>query len=124
LQPYVTIKEAIQNIPRNAPDHSLFGTAFQNGLTRAPYDENTLAKTITCGGGEKNYHPSGLRRFTVRELARMQTFPDEYPFSSAYAKKQIGNAVPPRLAEVMYRAAIQSLQETDERESVLPIVID
>ncbi|CRG86309.1 DNA (cytosine-5-)-methyltransferase [Talaromyces islandicus] len=124
LQPYVTIAQAIRGIPRNAPDHSLFGTAFQNGLTKPPYDENTQAKTITTGGGEKNYHPSGLRRFTIRELARLQTFPDQYPFSSAYAKKQIGNAVPPRLAEAMYRAAIQSLQETDERESVMPIVID
>ncbi|OKL63243.1 hypothetical protein UA08_01339 [Talaromyces atroroseus] len=125
LQPYVTIKDVIENIPRLAPNHDLEYTAFADGIPRAPYDENSLAKTITCGGGEKNYHPSGLRHFTIRELASLQTFPIQYKFPSSYAKKQIGNSVPPRLAEVIYRAAIKSLQETDEKElDSQAIVID
>ncbi|RAO65089.1 uncharacterized protein BHQ10_001101 [Talaromyces amestolkiae] len=114
--PYVTIKDAIDNIPRLADNHDPDNIGFQDGKTRAPYDENTLAKTITCGGGEGNYHPSGLRPFTVRELACLQTFPVQYKFPTAYAKKQVGNSVPPRLAEIIYRAAIKSLQETDEKE--------
>lgn len=125
--PYVTIKDAISNIPRLADNHDPDHIAFQDGRTRIPYDENTLAKTITCGGGEGNYHPSGLRPFTIRELACLQTFPIQYLFPTAYAKKQVGNSVPPRLAEVIYRAAIKSLQETDEKEYneySEPIVID
>ncbi|EEA26837.1 hypothetical protein TMatcc_004875 [Talaromyces marneffei ATCC 18224] len=124
LLPYVTIKDAISNIPRLADNHGPDNVAFQDGRTRAPYDENTLAKTITCGGGDGNYHPSGLRPFTIRELACLQTFPVQYRFSTAYAKKQVGNSVPPRLAEVIYRAAIKSLQETDDKECREPIVID
>jgi DNA (cytosine-5)-methyltransferase 1 len=116
LLPYVTIKDVIDNIPRLAPNHDLEYTTFADGISKASYDPNSLAKTITCGGGEKNYHPSGLRHFTIRELASLQTFPILYKFPSSYAKKQIGNSVPPRLAEVMYRAAIRSLQETDETE--------
>lgn len=46
----------------------------------------------------------------------MQTFPILYRFPTAYAKKQVGNSVPPRLAEVIFRAAVKSLQETDEKE--------
>lgn len=125
--PYVTIKDAIGNIPRLANNHDPDNIAFQDGRTRIPYDENTLAKTITCGGGDGNYHPSGLRPFTIRELACLQTFPVQYRFPTAYAKKQVGNSVPPRLAEVIYRAAIKSLQETDEKEYMEysePIVID
>lgn len=125
--PYVTIKDAISNIPRLADNHDPENIAFQDGRTRVPYDENTLAKTITCGGGEGNYHPSGLRPFTIRELACLQTFPVQYRFPTAYAKKQVGNSVPPRLAEVIYRAAIKSLQVTDEKEcqeDADPIVID
>ncbi|KAH8695199.1 C-5 cytosine methyltransferase DmtA [Talaromyces proteolyticus] len=124
LRPYVTIQDVIDKISPDAPDHSLANTAFQNCVAKAPYDPNSLARTITCGGGERNYHPSGLRNFTIRELACLQTFHPQYRFSASYAKKQIGNAVPPRLAQAIYQAAIQSLQETDESELAEPIVIE
>lgn len=124
LRPFVTIKDVISRIPRSADNHDIMSTIFPEGMSRVPYDENSLAKTITCGGGEKNYHPSGLRHFTIRELASLQTYHPLYKFPTSYAKKQIGNSVPPRLAEVIYRAAIKSLQETDEEELRQVINID
>lgn len=54
---------------------------------------------------------SGWRRLSVRECARLQTFPDdfEFPVSSSDAYKQIGNAVPPVLAWHIARALYISL---------------
>ena len=60
--------------------------------------------TVTAAATPENsgiLHPTEPRRYTVREVARFQTFPDSYVFSgkSIAAKyKQIGNAVPPEFA--------------------------
>ena len=63
-----------------------------------------------------NYHPSGLRRYTVRELACLQTFPMFHLFvakAKTVAIRQIGNALPPMMAQAWYRAIVKSLKETD-----------
>jgi DNA (cytosine-5)-methyltransferase 1 len=51
------------------------------------------------------------RRLSVRELARLQTFPDDYEFTGDYhaAHRQIGNAVPPALGELLGRLVRRSL---------------
>lgn len=55
--------------------------------------------------------PSNLRRITIREAARLQTFPDDYQWRGATGKiyTQIGNAVPCRLAEAVGKAVIKYL---------------
>ncbi len=54
-------------------------------------------------------HPDALRPLTVREYARVQEFPDGYPFQGGTSKKymQIGNAVPLSLAEAAGRALLR-----------------
>lgn len=54
---------------------------------------------------------SGWRRLSVRECARIQTFPDDFEFlgASTYTYKQIGNAVPPVLGWYIARAVYFSL---------------
>ncbi|MCL1986900.1 MAG: DNA cytosine methyltransferase, partial [Firmicutes bacterium] len=56
-------------------------------------------------------HPDENRPFTVREYARIQSFPDDWEFiGSLSAKyKQIGNAVPVRLAENIGKSIINAL---------------
>ncbi|PWY72300.1 C-5 cytosine methyltransferase DmtA [Aspergillus heteromorphus CBS 117.55] len=115
LKPYSTINHVISRIPRGAPDHDVEGALGRNP-NRAPFDPNQQARTITCGGGDNNYHPSGQRGFTNREFACLQTFPMSYRFGPRQVRKQIGNAVPPLLAEACYRAIKDSLNATDERE--------
>lgn len=63
------------------------------------YDSNKPSFTVT-GDNRKIFHYSQNRALTGRELARIQTFPDDFIFygNSGSIQQQIGNAVPPKLA--------------------------
>lgn len=73
--------------------------------------------TITASAQPENCgitHPIENRRYTVREIARIQSFPDNYTFSSIPIQsryKVIGNAVPPILGWVIASALIKHLQK-------------
>lgn len=57
--------------------------------------------------------PQRIRRITIKEAARIQTFPDDYIFCGSKGKiyAQIGNAVPCKLAEAVARATVRYLEE-------------
>ncbi len=67
-------------------------------------DPNLPSKTVIAGGsnggGRSHLHPYIPRTLSVRESARLQTFPDDYCFAGSHARQftQVGNAVPPVLA--------------------------
>ena len=68
------------------------------------------SKTIiaggNAGGGRSHLHPYIPRTLSVRESARLQTFPDDYIFTGPVARQftQVGNAVPPVLAAQLAKA--------------------
>lgn len=66
-----------------------------------------------AGGGDYDVHPSGLRPFTLRELACIQGFPMDYQFVGNWGekKRQVGNAVPP----VFGAAVMMEVRKTMER---------
>lgn len=72
-------------------------------------DPRLPSKTViaggTKGGGRSHLHPFVPRTLSVRECARLQTFPDDYIFTGSNARQftQVGNAVPPLLA---YKLAV------------------
>ena len=76
-------------------------------------DPSKPAYTVTGsgGGGTHIYHYSEPRALTNRERARLQTFPDNYLFigSKESVRKQIGMAVPPRGAQIIFEALLRSL---------------
>ncbi|MET8909191.1 DNA (cytosine-5-)-methyltransferase [Micromonospora sp. NPDC004551] len=77
-------------------------------------DENNLSRTITAHIAKDGYwyiHPRQNRTITVREAARLQTFPDWFRFAGppSAAFRQIGNAVPPLLGEHLAGAVRASL---------------
>jgi DNA (cytosine-5)-methyltransferase 1 len=82
-----------------------------NGLRRLSAKEPS--KAITGGALREFVHPSEDRPLTIRECARLQTFPDEFIFEGKVSEKiqQIGNAVPPLLATVIARQLLVDLQE-------------
>jgi DNA (cytosine-5)-methyltransferase 1 len=77
-------------------------------------DENDLSRTITAHIAKDGYwyiHPRQPRTLTVREAARIQTFPDDFRFAGppSVAFKQIGNAVPPLIGQVIGSGVRSSL---------------
>ena len=73
---------------------------------RLAMDEQSLTLTTSpCQKQTERCHPLETRPLNVREYARIQTFPDSYIFEGSMANqyKQIGNAVPVKLAEAMAR---------------------
>jgi len=72
-----------------------------SGLKRLFYDEPAL--TITSAAISEFVHPNENRTLTLRECARIQTFPDDFVFCGTESQKalQIGNAIPPALAKKM-----------------------
>lgn len=83
-----------------------------SGLKRLSYNEPCL--TITGSSASEFVHPVENRMLTIRECARIQTFPDEFSFCGTESQKmqQIGNAIPPKFA---YQVA-NSVFEADKTE--------
>lgn len=75
-------------------------------------DPNRPAYTVTGsgGGGTHMYHWEELRALTNRERARLQTFPDNFEFvgSKEGVRKQIGMAVPPQGAQIVFEAILKT----------------
>ncbi|EOQ46619.1 modification methylase Eco47II [Escherichia sp. KTE31] len=85
---------------------------------RLSWDEPSL--TLTCAPAQKQTercHPEETRPLTVREYARIQTFPDDWvfegPMSAKY--KQIGNAVPVNLSFAVGKSVVHLLDKINKR---------
>jgi len=97
---------------------SFYSTGGRTGMARRiSWDEPSL--TLTCSPSQKQTercHPDETRPFTVREYARIQTFPDDWDFTGGMGDKyqQIGNAVPVKLANKL-GIQIMKAMEVDEK---------
>lgn len=85
---------------------------------RLSMDEPSL--TLTCAPAQKQTercHPTETRPLTVREYARIQTFPDQWQFEGSLTSqyKQIGNAVPVNLAYAIGRSLVRLLNDIEAR---------
>ncbi len=127
LKPWRTVREALEGLP-DPELHPKLAAAFSNhrfqpgarsykGHTGSPLDEP--AKTLKAGdhgvpGGENMLlRPDGsVRYFSVRESARLQTFPDEFLFHGSWTEtmRQLGNAVPVELAELVAASVYGQLE--------------
>lgn len=128
-KPWRTVRDALHGLPKPVADrdcpffsnHRLNpGARAYTGHTGSPID--LPAKTLKAGvhgvpGGENMMAlPDGsVRYFTVREAARLQTFPDRWVFAGAWseAMRQLGNAVPMELAGVVAGSIHKTLEALD-----------
>lgn len=112
---WVDLPEDIQRSYMGASFHS--GGGKRGIARRLSMDEPCLTLTTSpCQKQTDRCHPSESRPFTVREYARIQSFPDSYVFQGTMASqyRQIGNAVPVKLAKAM---ALQISRLLDSRTS-------
>lgn len=122
LKPYVTLRDAIGDLPfpeignDDEVQMGSFSPIYMSRNRRRSWDE--VSFTIQAGARHAPLHPASppmtkvgvdeqifgdgpQRRLSVRECARVQTFPDSFQFTgkTIHKYKQIGNAVPPQLAK-------------------------
>jgi DNA (cytosine-5)-methyltransferase 1 len=101
------------NLQREYMGASFHMSGGKTGMARRlSWDEPSL--TLTCNPAQKQTercHPELTRPLTVREYARIQTFPDNWQFAGSISSqyKQIGNAVPVNLGYHIGRCAIAIL---------------
>lgn len=119
LKEFTTVAQALQNIGEDLQNHVprahkessveryrtlAFGKREKLGRVDR-LDPFRPSKTVIAGGmnggGRSHLHPYIARTMTVRECARLQTFSDDFVFYGSMARQftQVGNAVPPLLAE-------------------------
>lgn len=132
-KPWRTVRDAISDLGEPAreasrarfPNHVLqSGARPYTGHTGSPLDEP--AKTLKAGdhgvpGGENMLRfPNGdVRYFSVRESCRLQAFPDQYVFEGSWTEnmRQLGNAVPVTLGEVVLRSVRSALELRDASQT-------
>lgn len=108
-----------RDLPADIQKEYMGGSFYLGGgktgmARRIGWDEPSL--TLTCSPAQKQTercHPDETRPFTVREYARIQTFPDKWKFAGSMAQqyKQIGNAVPVNLGQEIGFSVIKLLNE-------------
>lgn len=99
--------ERIAKVPPGGSLYETYVDAFKRQYPGKP------SMTIKENHGGTHIHPHLNRVISAREMARLQTFPDSFIFEGTMKKAmwQIGNAVPPRLAECIGHALISYLNE-------------
>jgi DNA (cytosine-5)-methyltransferase 1 len=113
---WVSVGECLKKYPepnKNETDFlnhqgSKYKLRFNGHLGHRFVDPKKPAPTVTARGDEKGgvvvlHHPKNHRRITVREMAAIQSFPDEFYFvgTNTSCYRQIANSVPPRLSYII-----------------------
>jgi DNA (cytosine-5)-methyltransferase 1 len=122
LMPWKTVRDAIYDLPDPQCCNGIEEHVFRDGARIYPGHTGSVldapAKTIKAGdhgvpGGENmiRFPDDTVRYLTVLEAKRIQTFPDDFVIKGVWgeAMRQIGNAVPVRIAEIMGREIMQTI---------------
>lgn len=101
--------EVFSQIPRRLRPQSGFANSYSR--IRASRPAPTITRNFTTPSSANCIHPSQNRAISLREGARCQSFPDSFVFAGNLSEKrlQIGNAVPPLLAQALGESVLRSL---------------
>ncbi|MDR0648354.1 MAG: DNA cytosine methyltransferase [Synergistaceae bacterium] len=117
--------ERLQMIPPNRgkevlPEEHLTKSIYSGTWTRM--GKNEISVTITTRfdtpSSGKFTHPYLHRAITVREAARIQSFPDSFHFTGTKSSqmKQVGNAVPPLLAYAIAKTITSDIESQEDKK--------
>ena len=101
------MKERLAKVPEGKSLYDKYSDSWK----KCPWNEASC--TIKENHGGVNIHPIEPRVITVREMARLQSFPDNFIFKGTKSKQmvQIGNAVPPLLAKAIALAIKKAIKK-------------
>jgi len=111
--------ERLAKVPPGGSLYASYADAFKRQYPGKP------SMTVKENHGGTHIHPYLNRVISAREMARLQTFPDSFIFEGSMKKAmwQIGNAVPPRLAECIGFALVPYLTDIALNKSMQPEII-
>lgn len=105
-----SVRKRFENLPQGERDRGSYSDKLKPD---AP--SGTILIGSSAGGARPHIHPFEPRVLTVREAARIQSFPDWYEFCGSRTEqyRQVGNAVPPLLAFEVLSAVKKVLEVQD-----------
>ena len=114
------IKQGENAWTANLPKHlrlNVTGAQISQIYKRLDSAKPSYTVTGSGGGGTHVYHWKEDRALTNRERARLQTFPDTFIFEGTKesVRRQIGMAVPPEGAKIIFEAIIKTLEKVEYR---------
>ena len=114
----IKIMEALKDgqckddLPEDIRPKSGYGNTYAKLWWKKP--STTITRNFACPSSSRCIHPRDSRAMSIREGARLQSFPDDYIFfgSDGMKRLEIGNAVPPLLSQAI---AIKMLEALDQK---------
>jgi hypothetical protein len=115
LKPYRTPCSVLRSIPVGCDNHELTERQIkmQKNNIYEKWNPHQIVPCITCNGEACTSHPSGKRGMTRRETAALQGFPHWFTFHGTELRVQIGNAVPPSIAKIVFKTVRKHLETVD-----------
>ena len=104
------------DLPENIRPKSGYGNTYAKLWWDRP--STTITRNFSCPSSSRCIHPRDSRAMSIREGARLQSFPDNYIFygSDAMKRLEIGNAVPPLLSMAIAKQMVKALENSEVTE--------
>ena len=99
------------DLPEELRPKSGYGNTYAKLWWKRP--STTITRNFACPSSSRCIHPRDSRALSIREGARLQSFPDDYRFYGGDGMKrlEIGNAVPPLLSLALARQMLKALEK-------------
>lgn len=106
--------ESKDDLPEEIRPKSGYGNTYAKLWWEKP--STTITRNFACPSSSRCIHPRDSRAMSIREGARLQSFPDDYKFygSDGMKRLEIGNAVPPLLSQAIAKKMLEAIKIASE----------